>query len=241
MSVAAPARANSKNEGVLDMFDNDKGARVHAGHMVACGRGVRVRMMTIRAHGGRSWMAYIFLSHAWKTDELGRNTHERVCQLAYELERLGWNVWIDEKMMVGNIDACMARGIDASVAVVFCLTHGYFDRIGDIHDYNSCLKEWTYTQYRRKLVIPLIMEPSLLDISRWPGGAIAMRLASTLYIDASANDLRSAAKLLTRQLNMNAVCQARPITRSAKRLFMRDGKSHKILTHTRQLRPTIYL
>lgn len=50
------------------------------------------------------------------------------------------------------------------------------------------VKEWTYANVLNKLIIPIVFEPSLLNIMNWPSGIIQLYLGSTLYIDCIYND-----------------------------------------------------
>lgn len=144
----------------------------------------------------------LFLSHTWRQDALNRDTHARVANLASALESIGWEVWLDDNEMYGDIDVCMARGIDRSVAVIFCLTRAYFKRVDDNKLFTNCKKEWTYAHHCNKPSIPIVMEPSLLDIFQWPrGSSVTMRFANTLYVDASHDDMVLVAREMTRQLS----------------------------------------
>ena len=67
----------------------------------------------------------LFFSHTWKKDNLGRDNHERVYELARNMRKYGWSTWFDEDDMGGNIDAAMASGIDDSEVVIICLTEMY--------------------------------------------------------------------------------------------------------------------
>ena len=125
----------------------------------------------------------LFFSHAWNFDEQGRCTHDRVVRLAHFMKCFGWKIWLDDYEMFGNIDQCMVRGIDSCDIVLFCLTHKYFEKSHD-QSSNIC-HEWTYTHFRHKKFVPVIMEPSLKDHTRWPTGVVGMYLARNLFVDAS--------------------------------------------------------
>lgn len=146
----------------------------------------------------------IFLSHSWQLDKENRNNHTRVCELANKLESCGWTVWLDEHDMFDNIDVSMANGIDNSDAVIICLTEKYFIKINDASNNprirDNCLKEWTYANARNKIIIPVIMEKYLLNKSNWPGGIISLYFGSTLYIDASSNNLNYSIILIDKRL-----------------------------------------
>uniref|UniRef100_A0A6C0AXI9 TIR domain-containing protein n=1 Tax=viral metagenome TaxID=1070528 RepID=A0A6C0AXI9_9ZZZZ len=135
----------------------------------------------------------LFFSHTWKKDRLDRDNHLRVYELAQNLQRCGWSIWIDEENLMGNIDAGMASGIDNADAVIICLTEEYCKKVNESamnpRKRDNCLKEWTYANARNKLMIPVVMEPILLDINNWPPGIISLYLGSTLYVNGSHNNL----------------------------------------------------
>ena len=138
----------------------------------------------------------LFFSHTWRPDNIGRNTHDRVYDLVKKLRDNGWSTWFDEEDMGGNIDAAMAEGIDDADAILVCLTETYCKKVNDTaknpRNRDNCLKEWTYANARNKLLIPVIMEPCLLNPSEWPPGIVSLYLGSTLYIDATKDDLGNA-------------------------------------------------
>ena len=160
----------------------------------------------------------IFLSHAWKIDELGRDNHQRVVLFARALENIGWCVWLDDDQIHGHVDSCVARGIDKSCAVLFFLTKAFFERVDDpakIASCSNCLNEWTYAINRRKVAIPVIMEPSLRDVLCWPSGIVTMRLASSVYIDGSQDSsAHEAATAVSMELLRRGISMHPPIRRS---------------------------
>lgn len=137
----------------------------------------------------------IFFSHTWQNDKLNRNNHSRVYELAKKIRNCGWSIWIDEEKMIGNIDAAMANGIDNAEVVIICLTEAYFKKINESANNprkrDNCLKEWTYTNTRNKLIIPVVMEPFLLNINNWPAGIISLQLGSTLFINGALDNLNN--------------------------------------------------
>lgn len=136
----------------------------------------------------------LFFSHSWKNDNLGRNNHFRVYKIAKILQNLGYSIWIDEDNMIGDIDYCMCDGIENSQLIIVCLTESYFKKIDETaknpYKRDNCYKEWTYSNARQKMMIPVIMEPSLKNISLWPPSIISLYFASQLYIDCSYDNLQ---------------------------------------------------
>ena len=137
----------------------------------------------------------LFFSHDWKLDSMGRNNHKRVHAIVKKIQKYGYTTWFDEEDMTGNIDAAMADGIEQADAVIVCITESYCNKINnasrDTRIRDNCLKEWTYAHARGKLMIPLIMEPNMLNTNNWPPGVLSMYLATTLYISAILQSSRS--------------------------------------------------
>ena len=131
----------------------------------------------------------LFLSHAWGNDNLNRDNHAR-CKLIHDkLKERHYSVWLDDNEMYGNIDSATMKGIDGASAILLCLTEKYCNKINNAVNNNSpndnCYKEWNYSLFKQKLIIPIIMEPEMRDIYSNKEGVIQMYLHSTLYIDAS--------------------------------------------------------
>ena len=146
----------------------------------------------------------LFFSHTWRPDNLGRNTHLRVFELVKKLRDCGWKTWFDEEDMKGNIDAAMADGIDNADVVLVCLTETYCKKVNEtaknLRTRDNCLKEWTYANARNKLMIPIVMEPYLLNPINWPAGIVSLYLGSTLYLDASKDDLEESVIFINKYL-----------------------------------------
>jgi hypothetical protein len=166
-------------------------------------------------------MKQLFFSHNWGRDNLDRDNHDRVRQIAHKIALHGWSIWLDESEMVGNIDACMAKGIDDCDCVIVCITESYCRKINETarnpRKRDNCLKEWNYACNRGKLMIPIIMEPYMLDPSKWPSGIVPLHLGSTLYLDASNDDIVGKCIFsLNRMLHHYGVFPVQPILRVKK-------------------------
>ena len=168
----------------------------------------------------------LFLSHTWKPDEEGRDTHSRAKQLAKVLTSIGWSVWLDETDMKNNTDASMASGIDNAQAVIMLVTREYAHKINHSarHTNNdNCLKEFGYALFREKFVVPVVFERSMLDQGTWSPGVFSMRLSSFLYIDGS-DDVVTAALRIHDHLLKNGktpqIWRHRPILRRRSRRVM---------------------
>jgi len=173
----------------------------------------------------------LFFSHTWQNDKLNRDNHKRVYELSEKIKQYGWSVWIDEDNIIGNIDAAMAMGIDNADVIIVCLTEEYCKKVNetanDPRRRDNCLKEWTYANARNKLMIPIIMEPCLSNISNWPPGIVSLYFGSTLYINASNSDLNVAIANINKLLlkynlqpkNKNNINNIKNITQKIKNLL----------------------
>lgn len=147
---------------------------------------------------------HLFLSHAWRSDAQGRSTHDRARELRNEIMRRGYVVWFDEdRMLLGsNLDLTMANGIIDAAAVCVCVTRAYCEKINRQEPSDACVKELRLAHALNKRILPLIMEPSMLDVTKWPWGVASMYLANMLYVDASGDDMRAIADDLCARLRM---------------------------------------
>lgn len=146
----------------------------------------------------------IFLSHTWNYDKINRNNHKRVVELSKLLESKGWSVWIDENDMIGNIDASIKKGIDDAEIVLVCLTYTYREKIDrtskDQSLRDNCFKEWNYLSCQNKIILPIVMEPFLLDIKEYQKTITSLLIGNTLFIDASDDNLTKASDKINETL-----------------------------------------
>ena len=168
----------------------------------------------------------LFLSHAWKPDSLGRNTHDRAKMLRNALVEKGWSVWFDEDDMKLNIDASMISGIENADVVLVCLTKEYTEQINQcafslVKLNSNCAKEWNYALARKKIIIALLFEADVIS-SQWPRGVVTMTLCNQMYIDATKDDMHSVSNDLIALLNKIHV---------KKRLRTHDQKKTTLILH----------
>ena len=145
----------------------------------------------------------IFISHAWGFDELNRDNHKRCLEIYNKLSQRGFSVWIDESDMKTNIDLSIINGIDNAKIILLCLTKKYCDKI-NYSVYNNmpqdnCYKEWNYSIFRQKYIIPILMEDQMKNVYVKEKGIIQMYLNNMLYIDASS-DINKAVDEIINQL-----------------------------------------
>ena len=157
-------------------------------------------------------MKDIFISHAWGKDELDRDNHERCKLIAEKLIINGYTVWIDSNEMYGNIDSSIMKGINNCKIVLVCLTRKYCDKINNCAvnqlTNDNCYKEWNYSLFKQKIIIPVLMEPSMINHFLENEGIIQMYLNSLMFVDFTKNlndDFDMLCKYLKRNniLNLN--------------------------------------
>ena len=133
----------------------------------------------------------IFLSHAWGKDSNNRDNHLRCKELKDKLLLYGYNVWFDDNDMYGNIDSAIINGINNCKVVLLCLTERYNNKINNAvktNNFNdSCYKEFNYSVFKNKIIIPVIMDNKMKELYFTGDGLIQMYFNSTLYIDMSEN------------------------------------------------------
>lgn len=146
----------------------------------------------------------LFMSHAWRHDSSGRDTHSRVRALKSELGALGWAVWFDEEQLFlgKRIDVCMCEGIRDSDAVCVCLTRAYIEKVNAQQPSDNVAKEFNFAHRLGKNILPIVMERDLLQTSNWPHGLMTMYLGSTFFLDATGDDMAAIAFRLSSMLHL---------------------------------------
>lgn len=136
-------------------------------------------------------MKDIFISHAWGKDELDRDNHERCKIIANKLINNGYTVWIDSNEIYGNIDSSIIKGINNCKIVLVCLTKRYCDKINNCAtnqlSNDNCYKEWNYSLFKQKIIIPVLMEPCMINFFFNGEGIIQMYLNSMMFINFCIN------------------------------------------------------
>ena len=106
--------------------------------------------------------------------------------------------------MIGNIDASIKKGIDDAEIVLVCLTYTYREKIDrtskDQSLRDNCFKEWNYLSCQNKIILPIVMEPFLLDIKEYQKTITSLLIGNTLFIDASDDNLTKASDKINETL-----------------------------------------
>jgi hypothetical protein len=143
---------------------------------------------------GESTHYTVFHTHNWNKDELGRNNHERVVQVAKALEARGISGWLDEERMEDDVHSKMCDGIDASKMSLIYITKEYIFKVSGKakqRDRDNCHFEFNYIFLKGKPMLAIVMEPQCRDPTKWDG-KVGGSLGTKLYFDFAdtpANDL----------------------------------------------------
>lgn len=149
----------------------------------------------------------LFISHSWGLDSHNRDNHQRCIELYKKLQNKNYSVWIDDKEIYGNIDSSIMKGINNCKVVLICLTENYCKKINNAVINNlpndNCYKEWNYSLFKQKIIIPVIMDSKMKNIYLKEDGIVQMYFNSTLYIDASSDLDHAVDKIIFTLKNKN--------------------------------------
>ena len=143
---------------------------------------------------GESTHYTVFHTHNWNKDELGRNNHKRVVQVAKALQARGISGWLDEERMEDDVHSKMCDGIDASKMSLIYITKEYIFKVSGKakqRDRDYCHFEFNHIFLSGKPMLAIVMEPQCRDPTKWKG-KIKGSLGTKLYFDFAdtpANDL----------------------------------------------------
>ena len=153
----------------------------------------------------------IFLSHNWGHDELGRDNHERVSVINKELKKIGYQTWLDEECIGGDIVESICQGIEQAKGVIVFITSRYYEKVNGINAADNCQLEFNYASRKktRFKMVTVVMEKSMSDTRRW-FGSVGMHLSGEIYVDMSGDlknttYLRQQMKFLQKQLELKGI------------------------------------
>jgi len=137
---------------------------------------------------GRSY--HCFISHNWGKDSQGRDNHLRVLQIARALQKHGVEVFVDdwEAHRYDSVDEAIVDGMRrSSVALVF-ITRAYIDKIEESTIEDDCVAQFNLAK-RAPGIIPVIMEPELMQPSRWGWNRVYAHLSGKKLVDLSRGEV----------------------------------------------------
>lgn len=174
-------------------------------------------------------MTRLFLSHAWASDERGRDNHARVRRVKRALESHGYETWFDDDRIGGNLEHSVADGIETSDAVVVFLTRAYCEKINaaarDPRIRDWCAAEWTYASARQKLLVPVVMDASMRNPRHWPVGVVLLQLGSRMCADMSGDAVHDGMPSLLRSLEQSGLAPAANDARRGRGLALSRASS----------------
>lgn len=127
-----------------------------------------------------------FLTHNWRKDELDRNNHDHVSTINEELKILGYQTWLDEERMRGDIVNQMADGIEGTQGVIVFITKKYLDKVTGQRANDNCRLEFDYAARTKtsEKMIAVVMEKDMRDTSKWKR-SVGIILGGKMFIDMS--------------------------------------------------------
>lgn len=129
-------------------------------------------------------------------------------QLSGSLTKRGWTVWLDTQEMCGNMNACMASGIENCKVVIVLVTRDYADKVSssaanDTSD--NCMNELKYAFEIKKKILSVIVDPDMANPQSWPSGMFSFLMAGLLYVDASDKSVDATSDEIETQLKRRSV------------------------------------
>lgn len=133
-----------------------------------------------------------FLSHDWRT----KGNHAKVMRIANELHKKHCiSSWIDAEHLRGGVLARrIIRGIDQSRVFVCFLTESYCEKVAaENKDNDRAFGDWCFVEFHgalnlktTKYMLPVVMEKSLLDTTKWQSPLIRGVLSGKTYVDMTS-------------------------------------------------------
>jgi hypothetical protein len=110
-----------------------------------------------------------------------------------------------------------------------CITRSYLEKINS--QTGNCAKEFSCAQHLSKKVLPVIMEPDMLDVRNWPVGVISMYLANTFYFDCTGDNLKEHAQKLSKMLALLGLTPRGRLRIPVPSILSHRGRSGRIRMH----------
>jgi hypothetical protein len=104
-------------------------------------------------------------------DSEKRDNHSRVHTVKETLQDREVRTWFDAERLSGNVIAQMTEGIDNTAKVVVFVTERYMNKVNSEDSRDNCKIEFEYAfrQLGANGIIPVVMEPKMLDKDNWKG------------------------------------------------------------------------
>jgi hypothetical protein len=132
---------------------------------------------------------YVFLSHAWGKDQMGRDNHARVAKINDRLKYQNIDTWFDSQGdMKDDTVLAMTNGIDACDLVIVFVTRAYIDKCKKKGNDNCKLElNYAYTHKTVERLVSVVMEPGCGAPASWDG-PVSAYVGTHLYIGCMGDD-----------------------------------------------------
>ena len=125
-----------------------------------------------------------FLAHTWASEYASDGTHKQVVEIARELQRRQFKVWIDADCMGSYIAKSIVMGLKQSRKIVVFLTKIYMTRVDDGN--TNAAKEFSSAMKKGiENIIVVVLESDLLNPTAWFGTVVDYHIGDALFIDFS--------------------------------------------------------
>ena len=121
----------------------------------------------------------IFHSHNWGQANVH---HAKVMEFVKVLDTMGWESWVDERDMKGNIKKTLNAGIRDLKVILVYITKEYISKVDhedpEVQNKTDNCKHDSefdaFSQEQDKIIILVILEEDLLDTKRWEMGKVIL-------------------------------------------------------------------
>ena len=125
-----------------------------------------------------------FLAHEWGCTSTKFQTHQRVLEVARELEANGLKPWVDGKYLRDDFVRCILQGIQRSRKIIVFVTGRYLQRCDDRN--NNCSKELEMAVSRGvENIIVVAFDEAAVKEYPWSDRVVGYHLKYKLFIDLS--------------------------------------------------------
>jgi len=134
---------------------------------------------------------YAFASHNWGSAESNFLNHARTTKLIEKFKEHNIPIWFDHDKLSGTIESQITKGIDKAATFLVFVTKDYVEKVmsgGESEKTDWCHYEFVYAgQQKPHKMIPIVMEPEMLDNVKWKG-PVGARLGGKIFDDFSSDD-----------------------------------------------------
>lgn len=133
---------------------------------------------------------HVFLTHTWKKDGEGRDNHQRVQKVNDALKTRGLVTWFDSEQMTGQIRQAMTDALYSTCCLLVFITREYENKVNMSEKTDNCYYEFNVAAncHLADARIPVVMEKSMSNPSRWEIGRLKAEIGDELFVDLSSDE-----------------------------------------------------